>query len=59
MFKHPFEEINVICDILYVHRICKSLPLVEFIADQEHVFFYDKGCVIKHRITQKVIAKAN
>ncbi len=55
----PFEEIKVICEVLYVHIICKSFLLVGFISDQGHVIFYDKGYVIKHQITQEVSAKAN
>ncbi len=47
----PFEEIKVICEVLYVHGICKNFFLVGFITDQGHVIFYDKGCVIKHRVT--------
>jgi len=48
MVQTPFEEIKVICEVLYVHGICKSLFLVGFIIDQGHVIFYDKVCVIKH-----------
>jgi len=43
-----FEEIKVICEVLYVDGICKSFFLVGFIAYQGYVIFYDKGCVIKH-----------
>ncbi len=59
MVQTPFEEIKVICEVLYVHGICKSLFLVGFIIDQGHVIFYDKVCVIKHWVIQEVIAKAN